>query len=250
MKRLKDGTLESKISRFLFNYRITPHSVTGISPAELLMKRRPTSRLDLCFPNVVSVVEKKQQQQKEVHDTNSRQRTFIEGEEVYVRKFNNSGQDSWREAVVEKITGPVSVQVKLSDGRIWRRHVDHVRRRQARPAETEQPTWEDGVSVSTSVPVPVPVPAVVRTDSSSAVTGQEQSMSQAAAEPPGGTVESTNITMSEEHPEPTASGHEGSSASRNVSVAATPNVRRSARTRQAPDYYGFGKKKGSKKGGV
>ncbi len=199
---------------------------------------------------MVSVVEKKQQQQKEVHDTKSRQRTFIEGEEVYVRKFNNSGQDSWRETVVEKITGPVSVQVKLSDGRIWRRHVDHVRRRQARPAETEQPTWEDGVSVSTSVPVPVPVPAVVRTDSSSAVTGQEQSMSQAAAEPPGGTVESTNITMSEEHPEPIASGHENSSAARNVSVAATPNVRRSARTRQAPDYYGFGKKKDSKEGGV
>ncbi len=91
------------------------------------MKRRPTSRLDLCFPNVVSVVEKKQQQQKEVHDTKSRQRTFTEGEEVYVRKFNKSGQDSWREAFVEKITGPVSVQVKLSDGRIWRRHVDHVR---------------------------------------------------------------------------------------------------------------------------
>ncbi len=191
-------------------------------------------------------MEKKQQQQKEVHDTNSRQRTFIEGEEVYVRKFNNSDQDSWREAIVEKITGPVSVQVKLSDGRIWRRHIDHVRRRQARPAETEQPTWEDGVSVSTSVPVP----AVVWTDSSSAVTGQEQSMSQAAAEPPGGTVESTSITMSEEHPAPTASGHEGSSAARNVPVAATPNVRPSARTRQAPDYYGFGKKKDSKEGGV
>ena len=192
------------------------------------MKRRPTSRLDLCFPNVVSVVEKKQQQQKEAHNTNSRQRNFLEGEEVYVRKFNNSGQDSWIEAVVDKITGPVSVQVKLCDGRIWRRHVDHVRGRQAPPAETEQPTWEDGVSV----PTPVPIPAVVRPDSSSAATRQEPSTAQAVAEPSVGAAETTSTSMTEEYPAtPTAAGNEDSSAARNVPVTATPPVRRSSRTR-------------------
>ena len=148
---------------------------------------------------------------------------------------------------MERIIGPVSVQVKLCDGRIWRRHVDHVRRRQAPPAEMEQPTWEDGVSVST----PVPVPAVVRPDSSSAATRQEQSKSQAVAEPSVEAVETTSTSITEEHPAtPTASGNEDSSAARNVPVAATPPVRRSLRTRQAPDYYGFGKKKDSKEGGV
>ncbi len=35
IKRISEATLESKLSKFLFQYRITPHSVTGISPAQL-----------------------------------------------------------------------------------------------------------------------------------------------------------------------------------------------------------------------
>lgn len=43
----EQGALESKIDRFLFHYRITPHTTTGESPALLLMGRLPRSRLDL-----------------------------------------------------------------------------------------------------------------------------------------------------------------------------------------------------------
>ncbi len=39
MKKLQEGSLETKISRFLFNYRLTPHSSTGVSPAELMFGR-------------------------------------------------------------------------------------------------------------------------------------------------------------------------------------------------------------------
>ena len=34
-------SLDTQIARFLFHYQITPHSTTGIAPAELLMGRRP-----------------------------------------------------------------------------------------------------------------------------------------------------------------------------------------------------------------
>ena len=44
--------LETQISRFLFQYRLTPHSTTGATPAELLMGRQPHSRLDLLHPDV------------------------------------------------------------------------------------------------------------------------------------------------------------------------------------------------------
>ena len=41
-KQEKSGqTIECLVSRFLFSYRNTPHSRTGLAPAEVLMKRRP-----------------------------------------------------------------------------------------------------------------------------------------------------------------------------------------------------------------
>ena len=40
LKKMKYGTLQTKISRFLFSYRTTPQSTTGVSPAELLMGRK------------------------------------------------------------------------------------------------------------------------------------------------------------------------------------------------------------------
>ena len=33
--------MEARLSRFLFHYRTTPHSTTGVSPAELLLGRKP-----------------------------------------------------------------------------------------------------------------------------------------------------------------------------------------------------------------
>ena len=43
MKCMPEGSIEERLSRFLFWYRLTPHSMTGVSPAELLLGRRPQS---------------------------------------------------------------------------------------------------------------------------------------------------------------------------------------------------------------
>ena len=45
----------------MFQYRITPHTTTGIAPAELLMRRKLRSRLDMLKPQVEQVVQNKQQ---------------------------------------------------------------------------------------------------------------------------------------------------------------------------------------------
>ena len=46
MKKAPPNTsIETRVSRFLFHYRLTPHSTTGISPAELLLSRRPRTHL-------------------------------------------------------------------------------------------------------------------------------------------------------------------------------------------------------------
>ena len=39
IKKQTSGTIKTKISRFLFQYRITPHTTTGVSPAQLLLSR-------------------------------------------------------------------------------------------------------------------------------------------------------------------------------------------------------------------
>ena len=56
MKKMKEGSLAQTLARFLFSYRITPQSTTGVSPSELLMNRKLRSVLDLLKPNVTDRV--------------------------------------------------------------------------------------------------------------------------------------------------------------------------------------------------
>ena len=47
MKKLSKGSLQDRLNSFLFKYRITPQTTTGICPAELLMDRKLGTHLDL-----------------------------------------------------------------------------------------------------------------------------------------------------------------------------------------------------------
>ena len=47
LKKVTQGDIQTRLARFLFQYRITPHTTTGIAPAELMLGRRPRSHLDL-----------------------------------------------------------------------------------------------------------------------------------------------------------------------------------------------------------
>ena len=68
-----------KLQQMLFHYRLTPHSLTGRSPAEMLMGCKLRSRLDLLHPNLQSKVHKKQEHMKETHDAHATERQFKEG---------------------------------------------------------------------------------------------------------------------------------------------------------------------------
>ena len=65
------GTVEDRLARFLLQYRMTPHTTTDISPAELLFGRRLRTRLDAIRPNLECQVESKVMKQKENHDRKS-----------------------------------------------------------------------------------------------------------------------------------------------------------------------------------
>ena len=109
IKRLCEGTVETKLSCFLSQYRLTPHTTTGRSPAELLLGRQPRSRLDLLHPDVSGRVQESQARQQRAHDSHSRARAFKVGDRVYARNFlgspygwNYFGQD-WSRVISDSV---------------------------------------------------------------------------------------------------------------------------------------------------
>ena len=99
-KKLSKGSVQDKISHFLFSYCIMPQSTTGTSPAqsttgtspaELLFGRPLRSSLHLLKPNLSQNVENKQEQQKLFHDKHAVERIFVEGEKVFVRNYSKVG---------------------------------------------------------------------------------------------------------------------------------------------------------------
>ena len=113
LRRTEGSTVQEKLSRFLFKYRITPHPTTGVAPSELLMSRQLRSRLDLLHPNIQERVEKQQAKQKDLHDGSNP-----------VRKFSVNDQGNfptntpkWVPGIIQKVTGPLSYVIELLGGR-------------------------------------------------------------------------------------------------------------------------------------
>ena len=67
IKRIQEGSLETRLSWFLFKYRITPHTTTRSSPAEVLLGRQPRLQLDLLHPDTDLKVEEIQARQSHGH---------------------------------------------------------------------------------------------------------------------------------------------------------------------------------------
>ncbi|KAL5503444.1 hypothetical protein EMCRGX_G010396 [Ephydatia muelleri] len=122
------GDIDTRLSRFLFQYRLTPHSSTGQSPAKLLLGRVPRSHLDFLFPDVADNVKQNQQQQKQNHDQRATERFFVVGDKVYA--LNHRGTPTWLPGTVSAVSGSRSLTIKFSDGRESRYHADHVRARE------------------------------------------------------------------------------------------------------------------------
>lgn len=127
MKKMAGDSIETKMSRALFSYRITPQLTTGKSPAELLCGRKLRSTLDLIHPDFRNRVHDKQERQKGYGDMHARQRILGEGDLVYTPNFGSG--PAWVPGEITEKTGPVSFKVTLGHGQVVRRHIDQVRGR-------------------------------------------------------------------------------------------------------------------------
>ena len=128
MKKMT-GSIESRLSKFLFQYRIIPQTTTGLSTAELLFNRKIKSHLDLLYPDLQLKVKEKQLVQKRNHDWHVRDRDIDLGDQVFVKNY--AAGLPWLPGVIIGRTG-VNFTVKLDDNREVRRHKDQIRYRHER----------------------------------------------------------------------------------------------------------------------
>ena len=93
-------------------------------------------------------VEREQERQGGARNHPSRSRSFSPGDSVYVKNF---GQDAsslrWLPGVICQSFGPASYMIKLSEGQVIRRHVNHTRER------TDQPSLHNDQSYRNVTPV-------------------------------------------------------------------------------------------------
>ena len=80
--------------------------------------------MDFVFPPLKHQV----QQQKDDHDQKASHRTFMVGERVYCLN-HRGGSPKWLRGVISSVQGPVTVLVKLEDGKESRNHIDHIKSR-------------------------------------------------------------------------------------------------------------------------
>ena len=125
MRKLTTGSLEARVARFLFTYRITPQTTTGISPSELLLGHRLRCHLDFIHPNLDAKVRQSQCHQKETHDYHAQDRYLQVGDHVLANNFSSG--EPWLKGTVYRKTGPISFTIELTDGRIVTRHLDQLR---------------------------------------------------------------------------------------------------------------------------
>ena len=139
MKKQTSGSLQTKLSRFLFHYRLTPNATTGLAPAELLLSRRPRSHLDFMAPqSLKDRVQQQQQKQKSQHDQHAKPRAYEQGDLVFIRDFRRQASSPWSPGTIVQSNGGQSYKVKLSDGQVVQRHADHIRERTTSCDDVEQ----------------------------------------------------------------------------------------------------------------
>ena len=118
-------TVHQKLCSFLLTYRTTPHSTTGVSPAELFMKRQLRTRLSLIKPDLQLNIEDKQEKMKDYRDAHvPKLREFVKNERVRVKNCRG-GDIKYVPGVIIHRNGPVNYLVRV--GRNIRYvHVDHL----------------------------------------------------------------------------------------------------------------------------
>ena len=147
----------------LARYRVTPQlaCTTGRAPAGFMLKTPPQGPALICYDHQCRTKLSRNERATNsgmTHMLLPAARTFMTGEIAWALQFQ--GKPKWMPTVIDNQLGPLIFTVRLSDGRLWKRHQDHLRER--RPDET------DSVGAEQQRPEvllpPPPLPPLTSTD--------------------------------------------------------------------------------------
>ena len=121
-----------------------------------------------------------QAKQRATYDVHARMlREFYPGDRVLVKDLRK--EDTWWPGSVAELTGPRSYVVVLNDGRVCKRHVDHVRRHSMDRAVSDPSREMDkppdiplAVPLSVCVPDPATAPSVKPENSRSEMESRQR----------------------------------------------------------------------------
>ena len=168
----KQGKADNRVlADFLLTYRSTPHSVTGVSPAEIFLKRQVRTRLSLLKPDLSKTVQSAQKKQKQFHDKIDKVRELNVNDPCMVRDFHSGQTERWVPGRITRQMGPRRYLVQIGQ-RSRFVHIDHLKRAYNLPDVntnndqlTIQPEMERSCPLSgqmTSNNIPAPVLTAVR----------------------------------------------------------------------------------------
>jgi len=204
LKKITTGTPRSRLAKILMTYRLAPQTTTGSSPSELLLGRRPRSRLDLLKPNTADRVESQQRKQKAQHDTKAKERKFDIGDAVFLRNYRE-GEKWLSGCIVEKI-GPVSIVVELDNGQKRHCHTDQIRKRTAGITSLPDMEIEREIAMEEALPN---IPVIENAPENSSTTTPD--------------VESESVPSSPQDADSTSSGNAASRVLPRVPETTTPS---------------------------
>ena len=108
------GSLQKKLNMILFTYIVTPQTITGISPAKLLINKKLNSKLNIIKPGA--------ELSKNIFLPNVF-RQFKQGDEVWIQNFNIGNKQILGTILCS--TGPISYKTLTEKG-IVKKHVDQL----------------------------------------------------------------------------------------------------------------------------
>ena len=239
MKKLREGSLETKVSRFLFSYRLTPQSSTGVSPSELMFGRRLRSQFDNLKPSLEKKDILNQERQRKAHDSHARHREFKVDDRVYVKNYSTG--NTWLPGKVTKKLGSAMYAVLLEDGRNVRKHGDQMR---SRTDSNEQ--VDDSVGMDSDDSFDMRVPSTNNSNDIAADTNERNDSSDVASDTNERNDSSDVSDESDELESPRAPStvdvqeQEPESSGDTTESPDPPTlVRRSDRNRKLTDFYGM-----------
>lgn len=130
LDRGKNLTLQHRIDNFLLHFRNTPTTTTNSSPAEIMFKYKPRTKLSMLHPNVGVTLQKASAELMERRNQHltSGVKEFLVGEKVLVKLTgpNKLPGIQWQKGVVKEKISRVTYLVSV-DGRIKLSHCDHLK---------------------------------------------------------------------------------------------------------------------------